>query len=147
MEQPPPLQPLLPLQSLERDLAALRAAWFESMPAFGAVAGSAQVEVEQMSDAGLVAVTDLIAQVRRDADALLARVAAELAKRSGPEFGDTGLAKAQGFHNPVRLIAASTGASRGDADVCVHRVPVEPGMPELRAETSLPLVLPRHVAR
>ena len=33
----------------------------------------------------------------------------------GPEFGDTGLAKAHRFHNPVRLIAASTGASRGDA--------------------------------
>jgi len=104
-----------PLHPLERDLDALSAAWADSMPAFGTIAGSAQVEVEQMSDAGLGTVTDLIAQVRRDADALLARVAAEVAKRSGPEFGDTGLAKAHRFHNPVRLIAASTGASRGDA--------------------------------
>jgi hypothetical protein len=104
-----------PLHPLERDLAALGAAWAGAMPGFGTMPGSAQVEVEQMSDAGLVTVTDLIAQVRRDADALLARVAAEVAKRSGPEFGDTGLAKAHRFHNPVRLIAASTGASRGDA--------------------------------
>jgi hypothetical protein len=104
-----------PLHPLERDLEALRAAWAGSMPAFGAIEGSVQVEVEQMSDAGLVAVTDLIAQVRRDADALLTRVAAEVTKRSGQEFGDTGLARAAGFHNPVRLIAAATGASRGDA--------------------------------
>ena len=68
-----------------------------------------------MSDAGLVRVSDLLARVRRDAEAVLARVAAEVARRSGPEFGDVGLAKAQGFHNPVRFIAASTGGSRHDA--------------------------------
>ncbi len=119
MDQPPqPDQPQslpLPLRPLERDLAAMRVAWAEALPAFGAIAGQAQVELEQMSDAGLMRVTDLLAQVRRDADALLARVAAEVATRSGREFGDTGLAKAQGFHNPVRLIAASTGSSRSDA--------------------------------
>ena len=104
-----------PLHPLERDLDALRSAWAGALPAFGQLGGSVQLEVEQMSDPGLVQVTDLIAQVRRDADALLTRVAAEAAKRSGPEFGDTGLAKAHGFHNPVRLLAASTGASRTDA--------------------------------
>jgi hypothetical protein len=104
-----------PLHPLERDLEALRAAWAGSMPAFGTIEASAQVEIEQMSDAGLVTVTDLIARVRRDADALLTRVAAEVAKRSVQEFGDSGLARAVGFHNPVRLIAASTGSSRGEA--------------------------------
>ena len=110
MERSP--QPLAPL---ERDLDALRAAWADSLPAFGAIAGTTQVELEQMSDSGLVQVTDLLARVRRDAEAVLARVAAEVARRSGPEFGDIGLAKAQGFHNPVRLIAASTGSTRSDA--------------------------------
>ncbi|WP_448811570.1 DUF222 domain-containing protein [Agromyces bauzanensis] len=104
-----------PLASLERDLAMLRAAWAEAMPAFGAIGGDAQVEVEQMSDAGLVQVTDLLSRLRRELDGLLTRVAAEVARRSGPEFGDQGLAKAHGFHNPVRLIAASTGGSRSDA--------------------------------
>ncbi|MDQ0893820.1 HNH endonuclease signature motif containing protein [Agromyces ramosus] len=104
-----------PLQPLERDLEALRGAWISSMPAIGAIEGEAQLEVEQMPDGGLVRVTDLLAQVRRDADALLARVSAEVAKRSGSEFGDQGLAKTHGFHNPVRLIAASTGASRHEA--------------------------------
>lgn len=104
-----------PLTPIERDLDALRGAWADSMPAFGAIPGSTQVELEQMSDSGLVAVTDLLARVRRDAEAVLARVAAEVARRSGPEFGDIGLAKARGFHNPVRLIAASTGSTRSDA--------------------------------
>lgn len=115
MEQLPlaqPPQPLVALVALERDCAALREAWAGSMPGWGAVHGDAQVDVEQLSDAGLLRVTDALAKVRRDIDVVLARVAAEVTKRSGPEFGDTGLAKAQGFHNPVRLIAASTGASR-----------------------------------
>ena len=38
-----------------------------------------------------------------------------MAKRSGPEFGEVGFAKAQGFHNPARLVAAATGGSRVDA--------------------------------
>ncbi len=105
----------LPLQTLAGDVAGLGGVWAGAMPAFGGFEGTAQVELEQMSDAGLVRVTDLLARVRRDADALLARVAAEVANRSARELGDTGLARAHGFHNPVRLIAASTGASRTDA--------------------------------
>lgn len=128
MEQPPRLaQPEPPtpgalgaLAALERDVAALREAWAGAMPAWGdlggaLVGGAAQVDVERISDPGLMQVTDALATVRRDVDAVLARVAAEVSKRSGREFGDVGLAKAQGFHNPVRLIAASTGASRADA--------------------------------
>ena len=105
----------LPLAALQRDIAALCEEWAGSAPAWGAVPGATQLEVEQMSDSGLMRVTDALARVRRDVDVVLARVAAEVTKRSGREFGDTGLAKAQGFHNPVRLIAASTGASRADA--------------------------------
>ncbi len=101
--------------TLAGDVAALETAWAGAMPAFGAQGEAIQADVERMSDAGLVQVVDALARVRRDVDAVFARVAAEVAKRSGPEFGDIGLAKAQGFHNPVRLIAASTGASRADA--------------------------------
>jgi 5-methylcytosine-specific restriction protein A len=104
-----------PLHTLERDVEELRAAWNGAMPAFGAIGGATQVEVAQMSDAGLVRVTDVLARVRRDAEALLARVAAEVSKRSSTETGGSSLARAQGFHNPVRLIAASTGSSRSDA--------------------------------
>ncbi|MUN08028.1 DUF222 domain-containing protein [Agromyces luteolus] len=85
------------------------------MPAWGPASGAVQVDVERMGDAGLVQVVDALAQARREIDAVFARVAAEAAKRSGPEFGVDGLAKAQGFHNPVRLIAAATGGSRSEA--------------------------------
>ncbi|MGR0220129.1 DUF222 domain-containing protein [Agromyces sp. ZXT2-6] len=120
MEQTPRLeQPAHPalgaLVAIERDVAALCEAWARAMPGWGADGGAVQVDVERMSDPGLIQVIDAVAKVRRDADAVLARVAAEVVKRSGPEFGEIGLAKAQGFHNPVRLIAASTGASRADA--------------------------------
>lgn len=104
-----------PLQPLARDVEELRAAWAGAKPGLGAIEGSVQVEVEQMSDDGLVRVTDALARLRRDAEGLLARVAAEVSKRSSRESGETGLARAQGFHSPVRLIAASTGASRTDA--------------------------------
>ncbi|GGI45872.1 5-methylcytosine-specific restriction protein A [Agromyces flavus] len=104
-----------PLDALARDVAELRAAWSGALPAFGMMDGPAQVEVAQMSDAGLVRVTDALARVRRDAEALLARVAAEVSTRSSAERPEGNLARAQGFHNPVRLIAASTGASRGEA--------------------------------
>lgn len=108
-------QPLIALESLEQHVEALRAAWVDAMPAFGAPAGDAQADLEQMGDAGLVRVSDVLARIRRDADALLARAAAEVSRRSGPEFGETGLAKSQGFQNATRFVAASTGGSRHDA--------------------------------
>jgi len=104
-----------PLRPLRRHVEELHAAWAGGLPALVPSAGDAQAEVEQMSDAALVRVGDLLARVRRDVDALLVRVAAEVSRRSGPEFGDTGLAKVQGFHNASRLIAASTGGSRHEA--------------------------------
>ncbi|WP_438854381.1 HNH endonuclease signature motif containing protein [Agromyces sp. M3QZ16-3] len=115
MEQSPtPQHPPGALAALLRDVAALREVWRGGSPATGAARG-AQVEVERLSDAGLKRVTDALAKVQRDVDAALARVAAEVSRRSGPEFGETGFAKAQGFHNPTRLIASATGGSLGDA--------------------------------
>ena len=104
-----------PLHAFRRDVEALTAAWAGALPALSASTGDAQAEVEQMSDDGLVRVGEHLARVRRDADALLARVAAEVSRRSGPEFGDSGLAKAQGFHSASRLVAASTGGTRHEA--------------------------------
>ncbi|MDQ0893947.1 DUF222 domain-containing protein [Agromyces ramosus] len=104
-----------PLHQLERDFAALRDGWAGALPAFGAIAGSTQAEFEQMSDAGLVEVTDRLARIHREIEAILTRAAGEIARRSGPEFGDAGLAKTHGFHNAARLIAASLGGSRADA--------------------------------
>lgn len=89
-----------PLTALERDLAALGAAWADAMPAFEASAGGAQAEVEQMSDAGLVQVIDRLSHLRREVDGLLARVASEVARRSGPDL-DNGVLLCSFCHHAV----------------------------------------------
>lgn len=104
-----------PLKPLQQDVAALAAAWADALPVFGVLPPDAQGEIELMSDTGLVSVTDAVTRLRRHTDALLARVAAEVGTRSGSEFGTEGLAKKNGFHNPQRMIAASTGGSTGEA--------------------------------
>ena len=78
-----------PLQHLTRDVEELCAAWVGAMPGLGAIEGSVQAEVEQMSDEGLVRVTDSLARLRRDAEGLLARVAAEVSKRSSRDSGES----------------------------------------------------------
>ena len=104
-----------PLHVLRRHVEELHAAWAGALPALSAPSGDAQTELEQMSDDGLVRVGELLARVRRDTDAVLAGVAAEVSRRSGPEFGESCLSKAHGFHNAPRLLAASTGGTRHEA--------------------------------
>jgi hypothetical protein len=138
-----------PLEPLENDLEALREAWSGALPAFGAVdTGSgdvAQCELEQMSDAGLVGTTDALAKLARDADAMLARVAAEVARRSPSELGKDGLAKKQGFLSPARMVAASTG---GSVAAAARLVSVGRATSERRSLVGEPLPAPHpHVAR
>lgn len=113
-----------PLQHLSSDLDAVCAAWSEALGgADSSLVGRAFCEaeadevsvVESMSDSGLVAVTDAVAQLVRDGQALLARAAAEVARRSPAELGREGLAKKRGFLNPVHLVAASTGGRASEA--------------------------------
>ncbi|WP_460870929.1 DUF222 domain-containing protein [Parafrigoribacterium mesophilum] len=101
-----------PLQFLEDDVKSLRRTWVGALPAFGGGAGIDPAgEVALMSDAGLVAVTGAVGHLVRASEAVLARVAGEVAKRSPAELGREGLAKKQGFVNSVSLVAAATGGS------------------------------------
>lgn len=106
-----------PLQLLENDLESLRQVWLGALPRFGGTnsATDAAEDVASMSDAGLVAVTNAIAHLVRASEAVLARVAGEVAKRSPSELGRDGLAKKQGFLNSVTLVAAATGGSVASA--------------------------------
>lgn len=101
------------LDRLRADLGALAKVWAGAMPAFGPDA--AVDEFETMSGPGLVRVVDAAARMRRSLDAVLARAADEVAKRSAPEFGAEGLAKQQGFSSPARLVAAATGGAPAEA--------------------------------
>ncbi|MEL4320337.1 DUF222 domain-containing protein [Leifsonia sp. YIM 134122] len=105
---------------LRNSLAALRMAWRGALPAVlipGADAAAAAVR--SMSDAGLVRVVDALSALARAVGALQVLVAGEVARRSRPELGAEGLAKVQGFSSPAALLAASAGASVGDATALI----------------------------
>ncbi|MEO8908440.1 MAG: DUF222 domain-containing protein, partial [Microbacteriaceae bacterium] len=100
-----------PLQPLENDVTSLRAVWDGALPAFGPAGADTASQVASMSDSGLLATTDALAQLVRDAHAVLTRVAGEIARRSPSQLGKDGLAKQQGFQNPAHLVATLTGDS------------------------------------
>lgn len=104
-----------PLKHLKVDLHRVGAAWTDGQPAFAAAGADAQVQIEAMSDRGLLETTDAVARLVRGGEALLARLAAEVARRSPREAGAGGLAKREGFANPVQLVASSTGGGIGGA--------------------------------
>lgn len=88
-------------------IAALRAAR-EAWRAGGeAVAG--------MDAAALVVVNERVGRARRLIDAILAHVAAEIARQSRVELGKDGLARTQGYRSPAVLVATATGISVGEA--------------------------------
>jgi hypothetical protein len=90
------------LDLLLAEVEAVRATWS------GTDAGG-------LSDGDLIAVHERYCRMRRMLDADQTVLAAEIARRSRPELGSEGLAKAQGFRNPTALIAATGGTSTGDA--------------------------------
>ncbi|WP_336644870.1 DUF222 domain-containing protein [Microbacterium sp. USHLN186] len=63
----------------------------------------------------LIAIDSAIGLVKRRLDAVHADVAAGISRESRPELGADSLAKQQGYRTPAKLIAATTGASTGDA--------------------------------
>ena len=71
--------------------------------------------IDSLMPNALVEVNAAVAVLRRRAEALQARVAAEIARASRADLGPDGLAKRNGFRTPVALIAAVTGSTNGDA--------------------------------
>ena len=68
-----------------------------------------------LGDDELLARQVQIAGARRQVDAAGAAVASEIARRSRPELGYTGLAQRTGARTPDRLIASVTGLSVGES--------------------------------
>jgi hypothetical protein len=71
--------------------------------------------VSGLTDDELLAEKVLLAEIRRRVDATDAVIAAELAHRSRPELGYTGLAQRHGARTPEKLIQTLTGVSARDA--------------------------------
>jgi hypothetical protein len=75
------------------------------------------VDVE---DETLLAGQRLIAAHQRELDAIGARNAAEIARRSDPELGFKGLARRRGFVNTASLLQSVTGSSKAEASKMVR---------------------------
>jgi hypothetical protein len=101
-----------PTAAIAQALAVLDAAW--ATAACGSC-DDVQSSVDSMTNAGILAVHEALAVVRRRVDALHVRVAAGIADRSRPELGSEGLARKTGHRTPIKLIAAATGGHAGDA--------------------------------
>jgi len=76
--------------------------------------------LSQLVDDDLLTLTTLGASVRRLLDARTALVAGELARRSHPELGHTGLAQRLGHRTVEELVRVTTGESRRDAVTAVN---------------------------
>ncbi|MDR5700579.1 DUF222 domain-containing protein, partial [Agromyces aerolatus] len=116
------------IDRLRAELGTLAETWSGALPAFGpdtigadtvgAGAGGAEAggaEFEALSGPGLIRVVEAMTHMRRSLDAVLARAADEVAKRSAPGFGAEGLAKQHGYASPARLVAAATGGAQAEA--------------------------------
>src|SRR4051812_29871291 len=90
------------LDLLLSEVDAVRAMWREA-------------DARALSDGELLAVNERYCRMRRMLDADQSRLAAEIARRSRPELGAEGLAKANGYRSPTALLAATGGTSTGDA--------------------------------
>jgi len=73
------------------------------------------IDVTALGRAELLSTHRDLARMRRELDGMLAYSSAEIARRSTPEDGQSGLAKREGFRSPEELVASISGGSTGDA--------------------------------
>lgn len=89
------------------------------------------VDVACLAREELLALAGDAAALRREADVVMAQVAAEVDRRSTPDDGAAGMAASRGFRSAGDLIARATGGSVADARrlVAVGGLLVEAGAP------------------
>ncbi len=73
------------------------------------------VDVTGLPAPELLTLSAHVARVRRDADVLMAQVAAEIHRRSDADDAGAGLAARQGFRSAAELVARATGGSIAEA--------------------------------
>ena len=98
-------------------------------------------EATALSDVELVEAQRLVGEWRRTADVASARLAAEIARRSGSTFGHGGLAQRLGARTPQELVQRVTGVGRGEAAALMSvgqmlETPAEGAAPWLAAVSS-----------
>lgn len=91
-----------PLDTLADTVDAVRALWCDEK--VGALDGDA-----------LMKVSALLGRARRQLDAAVTQVAAEISRQSRPELGPESLAKKHGFPNANKLLSGELGTTGGEA--------------------------------
>ncbi len=106
------------IDSADFDSAGFDSAGFDSaqIARVTAVVGNlARLDVCGLSQDEFLEAHDAVARLGRMADALRARYAGDLARRSAPELPGGGLARRQGFVNAREMVARITGGSQASA--------------------------------
>lgn len=83
--------------------------------ASAAVCARDGVDVSGLPAAELLELSQVVARVRRDADVLMAQVAAEVERRSQADDAGAGLAARHGYRSAGELLARTTGGSVAEA--------------------------------
>jgi hypothetical protein len=73
-----------------------------------------------LDDVALLELTRMHAAAQRAVGATGALIAGEIARRSAPEFGSSGLAQRTGHRTPINLIKATTGSTATEAGTAVR---------------------------
>ncbi|GAA3900911.1 HNH endonuclease signature motif containing protein [Microbacterium invictum] len=72
-------------------------------------------QLDALAGADLVKVNNLLGAARRQLDAAVTKVTAEISRQSRPELGPESLAKKHGFRNANSLLSGSLGTTGGEA--------------------------------
>lgn len=97
----------------------LESSYETAAAALGAISMDA-VAYTVLTDTSLLALARRGAELERSARARAALIAGELARRSAPSLGHSGLAATAGFRTPAELVQSATGGSVRDAAVAVR---------------------------
>ena len=97
------------------DAVAIASAGAAALPDAEAGLDALAQVVEHCSDGALTGLLGALGRLRRDADALLAQAAQEVAERSRPELGAGRLARRHGCRSADELVAVATGAHPSEA--------------------------------
>ncbi|MFD3443022.1 DUF222 domain-containing protein [Microbacteriaceae bacterium 4G12] len=77
--------------------------------------GSSPTAFAHLPKQDLLNALHAIAEARQCCDSITAAIAAELSRRSSPDFGSAGLAQQEGYRTPQAMVEAITGTTKGGA--------------------------------
>jgi hypothetical protein len=100
-------------------MATVEKQYAEALVALTAISTDA-APYSELTDGALLELTRLCSLVHRAADTHAALIAGEVARRSAPNLGYSGLAQAAGYRTPEELLRSTTGSTATEASLAVR---------------------------